>query len=596
MGEKSTRPRDVLLVHDLTLRVEEAQEALSAIREGQVDALVVQVGEHQEVLLLKGAEKAYQVLFETLNEGAMTVTGDGTILYANHRFAELVDHPLEELLGAPLQRFVAPKDTGQVAELLAQATQGSSKGELCLVKASGALVPVMASLRVVGEAPESTYTLVVTDLSPIKEAQAALQEAHDKLASAITALREEITTRARLETELRSKADQLVQAHQRKDEFLAMLAHELRNPLAPILDASELLRIELQGQPTLEQRCHVIQRQTRHLARLIDDLLDVSRITRGAIKLRKSLVDLNELARVSMESVASLMSSCGHRVSVTLPEYPMWLHADPARIEQILVNLLTNAAKYTKPGGQITLSVERKGQRAGIRVRDNGIGIPADLLPHVFELFVQGERALDRSQGGLGIGLTLVKRLVDMHGGHVEAHSPGIDQGSEFVIDLPLAPPAEIATEKPVPAPIPAPAPSAPPCRRRILVVEDNVDAAEMLAALLERWGYEVRIAFDGPQALRLAEGFVPDAVLLDIGLPGMDGFEVARKLRRSPIWAGEGATPVTPLLVMVSGYSHERARRAGRDCGFDCFLTKPPDPDALRRILEQGGSAADRL
>jgi CheY-like chemotaxis protein len=319
------------------------------------------------------------------------------------------------------------------------------------------------------------------------------------------------------------------------------------------------------------------------MARLVDDLLDVSRITRGKIVLRPELVAPQTIVAHAVESVQPLITARRHELVVTLPpsEPPLLLNADPARLEQVLCNLLNNAAKYTREGGQIRLSaaVEDEGRSLAFRVIDNGIGIAPDVLPSVFELFRQADRSLDRAEGGLGIGLTLVRTLVALHGGTVEAHSAGIGQGSEFVVRLPLvAPPA---------APAPAPRPSAaatrpasvPDRRRRVLVVDDSTDSAESLARLLRRWGHEVRVAYDGPSALAAARSTAPEVVLLDIGLPGMDGYEVARQLRQDPDLNDT-------VLVALTGYGQATDRRQTHNAGFDQHLIKPVDPGLLRTLL----------
>jgi PAS domain S-box-containing protein len=592
-----------VLVHDLTLRLEEVQDTLSAIRNGEVDALVIASDEAPRIFVLKGADHAHRVLFETLNEGAMTVTADGMILFANRRFSELIGKPQESVLGMPLGRFVAPEDTETLTELLAEGQQGSAKGELSLVRTDGQRVPVMLSMSVVADS-DGFCTVVITDLKPLKEAHAALKRANDDLEARVQArtaellraneaLRAEITMRERLEQELRRKAEELVEADRRKDEFLSMLAHELRNPLAPIFTAVEMLRLVTRGEPPTERFRSVIERQVRNLTRLVDDLLDVSRITRRSITLRKQYVDLGAVVRSAADAARSLIDASGHTLEVVMPSMPVIAFVDPTRFEQVLVNLLNNAAKYTERGGRIRLAVECHGEDLEVRVRDTGVGLPADLLPRVFDLFVQGERSLDRSQGGLGIGLTMVKSLVEMHDGTVEALSEGAGLGSEFVIRVPLSPrdamqmpaaqaPGAVQLEKPEAG---APSP-------RVLVVEDNPDSAETLSSLLTAWGYDVQFVGTGEDALRLAGSFQPHAVLVDIGLPGMDGYEVARKLRESvPI-----AVPARVLLIGITGYGQEQDRRLAHEAGIDHHLVKPPDPALLRELLERSiqASSAD--
>jgi PAS domain S-box-containing protein len=387
---------------------------------------------------------------------------------------------------------------------------------------------------------------------------------------------EDITERVRLEAELEQRVAELAEADRRKDEFLAMLAHELRNPLAPILSAAYVLQVRGQQHPVLVRQREIITRQTQHMARLLDDLLDVSLITRGTIELRPQALDLAAIVDRVRESCLGILEERGHHFSVSLPEDPISVYADLARLHQVLSNLLGNAAKYTSPGGRIDLSGRREGSEAVISVRDSGIGISADLLPRVFDLFTQGDRSLARTEGGLGIGLTMVKRLVEMHGGSIEARSDGPGCGSEFILRLPAA------NRPPPAAPLPAGRPAVLPASgRRILIVDDIVDAAESLGELLTAWGHEVRLAHGGQQALRLAAAFHPEIVLLDIGLPGTDGYEVARRLRSLPAGAAL-------YLAALTGYGQEEDRRRAADAGFDCHLTKPAEPERLQEAIQQ--------
>lgn len=381
--------------------------------------------------------------------------------------------------------------------------------------------------------------------------------------------------RSRLLTALRERADALTEADRRKDEFLAMLAHELRNPLAGIVNAVHVLD-EIDSQSSARQRLRgIVSRQTSNLTRMVDDLLDVSRITHGKIELRREPLDLAVIAQLALETVRPLIESRGHTVELHLSDELLCVDGDRTRLEQVISNLLNNAAKYTEPGGHLSLSTAREGARAVITIRDNGVGISAELLPQVFDLFTQANRTSERAEGGLGIGLTLVRRLVEMHDGSIEAYSEGLGHGSMFVVRLPLVPHAQ-------PAPLPAAVderPAQPSRSRRILVVEDNVDAAETMLELLEIWGHEVRLAHSGPDGLDVAREFLPDVILLDIGLPGMNGFEVARRLRAEPRLG-------RPCLVAITGYGQDTDREKARDAGFDHHLTKPVDPQRLQALL----------
>ena len=385
----------------------------------------------------------------------------------------------------------------------------------------------------------------------------------------------DITERKRLEEDLRRRAEELAGADRRKDQFLAMLAHELRNPLAPIRNAVELMRQAEIVEPSFSASREMVERQVKHLARLVDDLLDVSRITRGSIRLRKEAVDLVTVAERAVEATRPLIEARGHHLQLDFPDRPLRLEADPTRLEQVISNLLNNAAKYTMPGGQIWLSVKSEGPEAVVRVRDTGIGVPPDVLGRVFEPFVQSDGSLARSEGGLGIGLTLVRSLVEMHGGTVEAHSPGLGQGSEFVVRLPVRPSASAAAER-----YESDEPASPLTHRsRVLVVEDNVDAAESLAALLRLWGHEVQVVHDGLAAIDAAREQRPEVVLLDIGLPGLDGYQVARKLR-------EEVGLDQALLVAMTGYGQPEDRRRSQEAGIHLHYVKPVEPAILRELL----------
>jgi signal transduction histidine kinase/DNA-binding response OmpR family regulator len=391
------------------------------------------------------------------------------------------------------------------------------------------------------------------------------------LGPADLAVAEELASRGALALDNARLYHDIQEADRRKNEFLAMLSHELRNPLAPLLNAVHVLRKLGQQTPELEWARDVIDRQVQQMARLVDDLLDVSRITRGKVKLQCTIVDVAAVVARAVEISEPLIHARQHKFNLTLPSEPVLAVADPTRLAQVLANFLNNAAKYTEEGGQIWLTVERVGDEVVFRVRDTGIGIPAEMLESIFDLFTQVDRSLDRSQGGLGVGLTLVNNLVSMHGGRVEAHSPGPNQGSEFIVRL------SALTEVPAEG-LPALAcngsakPAAP---YRILVVDDNVDAADTLGMLLRAQGHEVAVTHDGPTALQTMTQLRPRFVLLDIGLPNMDGYAVARQIRLNSEFAGS-------FLIALTGYGQEEDRLRAMDAGFDHHLVKPVDPEAL--------------
>ncbi len=397
----------------------------------------------------------------------------------------------------------------------------------------------------------------------------------------VTAVRAGIRARRR-QFQLRDVLRDRAEADRRKDEFLAMLAHELRNPLAPIRSGVGLMRMLDLRDPDLVETCEILDRQVRHMSRLIDDLLDVSRITRGTIQLRKARVDLIEVARQAARMVGPAMDGRGHDFVCSLPASPLPIEADPTRIEQVIANVLANAAKYTEPGGTVRLTVEEAApaQTAVIRVEDNGVGIDPQVLPRIFDLFAQADRTLDRAQGGLGVGLTIVHRLVALHGGTVEARSDGPGRGTTMVVRLPVA--SEPADGSGSPD---GPAGATTARASRILLVEDNHDAADMLARALRRHGHDVCVVHDGTAALETAPEFRPHAILTDIGLPGMDGFEVARRLRREPNCASS-------LLVAISGYGQAEDRRMSREAGCDHHLIKPIQIDELIGLLDRASHA----
>jgi PAS domain S-box-containing protein len=382
-------------------------------------------------------------------------------------------------------------------------------------------------------------------------------------------LAEDLAQRAGVAVENARLYGELKEAGRQKDEFLAMLAHELRNPLAPVRNALQVMKMP---GADVEQARGMAERQVAHMVRLVDDLLDVSRIMRGRIELRKEPVELAAVLAQAAETAQPMLDAHGQELVLSAPPEPLWLEADPARLAQVVANLLHNAAKFSGRAGRVWLTAERRGDEAVVRVRDEGAGIRADVLPRVFDLFVQGDRSLERTQGGLGIGLTVVRKLVAMHGGTVTAASEGPGRGSEFVVRLPgvrEAPAGAGAAEEA----------QAPAALRRVLVVDDNVDAAESIGMLLRLWGHEVRVAYNGPQALEAADEYRPEVVVLDIGLPGMSGYEVARQLRQRPQFK-------TALLVAVTGYGQDEDRRRSGEAGFDHHLTKPVDPDALHALL----------
>jgi signal transduction histidine kinase/DNA-binding response OmpR family regulator len=426
--------------------------------------------------------------------------------------------------------------------------------------------------------PEPATTALVLPLCARGQPCAALALSREpsgrRFGPAELSMAETLASRAAVALENAHLYQDVQQADRQKNEFLSMLAHELRNPLAPIRNAVHVMRLQGPGAPELQWARDVIDRQVKHMVRLVDDLLDISRITRGKIRLKLEPVDMAAVVAEAVEASRPVIEARRHGLEVSVAAEPLRVNGDAARLAQVLTNLLNNAAKYTDEGGRIWLTVVPEDGAVVARVRDTGVGIPAEALASVFNLFTQMDRSLDRSQGGLGIGLTLVRRLVEMHGGSVEARSEGPGRGSEFVVRLPPF------REEPVPADAGG-ADSAqagsPGCR--VLVVDDNVDAADSLAMLLRLGGCEVRLAHSGADAVEAAPVFRPQLVILDIGLPGMDGYEVARRLRADPVTRGAA-------LVAVTGYGREEDRALSREAGFDHHLVKPVDFGLIRGVL----------
>ncbi|MBA3563261.1 MAG: DUF4118 domain-containing protein [Gammaproteobacteria bacterium] len=384
----------------------------------------------------------------------------------------------------------------------------------------------------------------------------------------------DITERKHAELKRQKVEQALREADRRKNDFLAILAHELRNPLAPLRNGLQLLRLAGEDAEAFEQTRGMMERQLEQMVRLIDDLLDVSRITRDRLELRREQMELAAAVQSAVEGCRPFIESCGHELAVTLPAEPVYLHADPMRLAQVIFNLLSNAAKYMNQGGCVRLRAERQGNQAVVSVSDTGIGIQPEHLPRIFEMFSQVDSALERSQGGLGIGLSLARGLIEMHGGTIEARSPGPGQGSEFIVRLPLLE-GQPRVEQPAAEAVEVSGPAG----RRILVVDDYRDSADTLATMLELMGHDTRTAHDGLEAVEAAGSFRPDVVLLDIGLPKLNGYEAARRIREQP-----GGKNI--VLVAVTGWGQDEDKRRADEAGFDVHLTKPVAADVLKSLL----------
>jgi len=504
--------------------------------------------ENSAEVALQESELRFRRLFQTAKDGILILDTDlGTIIDANPFICGLLGYEVEDFLGKELWEIGLFRDRDANREAYRELrTIGYVRYEhLPLKTKKGAVVEV--------EFVSNLYTM-----GNRRVAQCNIRD---------------ITLRCELERQAKTQAAALADLHRRKDEFLAMLSHELRNPLSPILNAVYLLRT--QGNESLIQKeaRMIIERQVGQLSHLVDDLMEVARFTTGKVKLQKLRLDMRSVLERAIESARPFIDRHGHKLSVSIPDAPIWLLADSTRLEQVVVNLLNNAAKYTEGKGEIWLETRSDGKQMVLTVRDTGIGIDLEQFPDVFDLFTQATRSLDRSDGGLGIGLALVQRLVEKHDGTVQVQSKGLGHGSEFTVRIPLL---VDAAELP---PAPTKSPDRPKDASRVLVVDDNVDSAEILASLLRFSGHDVRTAFSGPIALELAAEFLPEVVLLDIGLPVINGYEVARRLRQNPRLKGV-------KLLAMTGYGSETDRQLAMEAGFDKHLVKPVDFVTVEALL----------
>jgi len=668
---------------DLQQRLQEAEQALDAIRTGKVESLVVDGPEGPRIFSLEGASHAYRVLVEAMNEGAATLGLDGTILYCNARLARMLATPLQEVVGSALAAWVAPGSTAALEALLREARGADGRAELCLLARGGEEIPVLLSASGIQDQGRAVLCAVATDLREQRRqervvaselfARSILEQAADaivvcdesgrivrtsraaerlcgrnplrmrfaeafpvklgidegatlaevalsgvtvssapasmpspdggmaellassaplhgqgeeRLGFVITLV--DITAQRRDEAQLEAalgRAEQgeaqkeaalqaLREADRNKTHFLAMLSHELRNPLEPIRNCVYILENAPPGGEEAARARRVIQRQTQHMARLIDDLLDMTRISRGKVQLLVAPVDLREVVLRTIEDHRPAFEAGGIELHLAVPEERLVVQGDRIRLAQILGNLLQNVAKFTPRGGQAWVSLARDEHgNAALRVRDDGVGIPGAMLPRLFEPFSQADETLDRSRGGLGLGLSLVRALVELHGGQVSVDSAGLHRGTEVILQLPLSP---VAVE-------PVAARSAAGVRdRRVLVIEDNVDSAETIQDVLQMAGHRVEVARTGPDGIERAREFTPDIVLCDIGLPGMDGFAVARAFREDPNLR-------TAYLVALSGYATPDDVARAQAAGFDRHLAKPVDAEALQELIGAG-------
>ena len=525
----------------LRARLAEAEEMLGAIQHGEIDALVVEGASGSQVYTLHSADEPYRHLVEEMQEGAVVFTRGGDILYSNARFAALVGEPLASIVGGRIDRFVDVSGSNEFGALL---RAGSGRRRGCLISPGAGTLEVSLSLTTTVSAGGDRLNLIVTDLSELLAAN---------------------NSRARAEHD-----------NQTKNEFLAMLAHELRTPLSAISSAVRVLELTNTGEQTAKGARDVLTRQVGHVTHLINDLLDIERLVSGKIRLNRRPLNMAEAVR---HAVATFINDplLDRRIDVSAE--PVWVDWDAERLEQVLTNIVTNAIKYTPPGGAIRVALRADGGDALLTVEDTGFGISSRLLPFIFDLYVQADRTLDRAQGGLGIGLALVRRLVELHEGTIVASSEGEGQGSRFTVRLRQIPAAHAVPRVSVPQEYRT-------SRKRVLLIEDNKDAREMLRMVLELAGHVVYEAADGARGLELLDAERPDVGIIDIGLPRMDGYQVARRIRDLP----HGRDM---LLLALTGYGSPTDVKRAEEHGFDHHLVKPVDPDVLTQVIRNGAAAS---
>ncbi len=528
-----------------------AQQRAIALLQQKAFSLDLETGHRRNAeKTLSRREQELTEFLESAVEGIHRVGRDGRILWANRAELDLLGYPADEYIGRKISDFHV--DATTVETLLRKLLRGETLYDepARLRCKDGSVKHVRIHSNALWEDGRLLYTHCFT---------------------------RDVSDRVELEDALRQKLAQLAEADRHKDEFLAMLGHELRNPLSPIVTAVRMMRLRKDDRDLSTRSLDVIERQTKHMSRLVDDLLDVSRITRGTISLREETVSLSGIIEAAVDQARRSMEERGHQFTLRLPPEPITLRADPARLEQVLANLLGNAAKYTPMGGRISVDVRVDGGDVEITVGDNGIGLSPDTRDRIFDLFVRSPDSRTNDPGGLGVGLTLARRIVELHGGSVEARSDGRGRGSSFVVRLPARGPL---ASSPSSDGVRANASSAAGPGRRILVVDDNVDAAEGLSDFLRALGHSVRTVHDGASAIQVATIVRPEIVLLDIGLPDIDGHQVARRLR-------EDGRLRTSLLIALTGYGQERDRERSREAGFDHHLVKPVDLARLESLLK---------
>lgn len=538
-------------LEEVRSKLAEPEDIIRAIRQGEIDALVVQERGKEEIYSLQRFDSAYRVVVEEcFPYGVWLAEQDGRVLYVSRSFLELVQSSLEDMRGKGQFHFLHPDVRGEVERLWAKSRETKE--------------PLDVEYQVNrGDGTERTIWT-----------HGILTQTQDGLPR-WAGVNIDITERQKIKQQLRQQALALQEADHQKDQFLATLAHELRNPLAPIRNALELLRVDSSDATLIEQARSIMDRQMHRIVRLVDDLLDISRITTGKIELRIERVDLAVIVRSAVEAARPLIESKGQQLTVSLPTVPVYLNADPNRLAQVFANLLDNAAKYTDPGGHIWLTAEQQGNEVTVSVRDTGVGISADHLASIFKMYSQVRSVAAQSLGGLGIGLSLVKGLIELHGGTVEVESDGENRGSKFTVHLPVGE-ARAETSQTLDDDEQS---HVRPSKCRILVVDDNRDSADSLAMLLSQQGHDTRRAYDGLEAMQESAAWQPDVVFTDIGMPKLSGYEVASGIREQS-WGKK------MILIAMTGWGTDEDKRRALEAGFNHHLTKPVQAIAVEKLL----------
>ncbi len=498
---------------------------------------------HEETL--RESEERFRLLVNSVKEYAIfMLDAEGSVASWNLGAERIIGYTAAEIIGRPVE-CLYPAEAAQRGEL---------QRDLATVIAHGGME--VNGLRVRKDGTRFWANVVLCSVHDL-----------DGKLRGFAQVTRDLTERKQFKA--------LEESQQRTHEFLAMLSHELRNPLAPLKTSVDIMRMRELTDPVLMRARDVIDRQVQHLTHIIDELLDISRITSGRIRLTSDTLDLESIVQCSVEAARPLLDSKGHSLEIRTPGHHVWVKGDLTRLTQVFVNLLNNAAKYTPDRGRIEVEIRATDKSAAVHIRDNGIGIAPQLLPRMFDLFTQGDRPLDRAEGGLGVGLALVHRIISLHGGVVKAFSEGTGHGSELVVTLP-----QYFEEISMPVASDSQPTESQQRRRRLMVIDDNKDAAESMSMLFELWGHEVICVYDGRAALEAAAKYRPDAVFLDIGLPGMDGYEIAERLRELP-------ESQRTVLVAITGYGQEEDRRRSREAGIDHHLVKPVSPETLHKLLD---------